>query len=81
LTIRNSLQNFLKNNAFIAKLRFKFSNDNEKQYLVIKVPKSTEPIYVHVSNAQEAYVRIENSSQTFSYEDFLKHCKYRFPNL
>jgi len=78
LTITDSLKKFLQNNAFIAKLKFEFLEKENKQYLVIQVPKSTEPIFVNVSNGQEAYVRIQKSSEKFSYEDFIKHCKDRF---
>lgn len=78
LTITDSLKKFLQNNAFIAKLKFDFVTNEDKQYLIIQVPKSTEPIFVNVSNGQEAYVRIQKSSEKFSYEDFIKHCKDRF---
>lgn len=78
LAIIDSLKNFLKNNAFIAKLKFEFATSNEKQYLLIQVPKSTEPIYIHFSNIQETFVRIQNRSQKFNTQEFLKHCKDRF---
>ena len=78
LAITGSLKNFLKNNAFLAKLKFKFVNTDDKEYFIILVPESTEPVYLHFSNIQEAYVRIQNSSQKFNTEEFLKHCKNRF---
>ena len=78
LAITDSLKKYLQNSAFIAKLKFEFADNEDKQYLVIEVPKSSEPIFVNVSNGQEAYVRIQKSSDKFSYEDFLKHCKDRF---
>jgi len=78
LAITGSLKNFLKNNAFLAKLKFKFVNTDDKEYFIILVPESTEPIYLHFSNIQEAYVRIENFSQKFNTEEFLKYCKDRF---
>ena len=78
LAIIDSLKHFLKNNAFIAKLKFEFATNNEKQYLLIQVPKSTEPIYIHFSNIQETFVRIQNRSQKFNTQEFLKHCKDRF---
>jgi uncharacterized repeat protein (TIGR03833 family) len=80
LAITDSLKKYLQNSAFIAKLKFEFVDSGDKQYLVIQVPRSTEPIFVNVSNGQEAYVRIQKSSDKFSYEDFLKHCRDRFPN-
>ena len=78
LALIASLKKFLKNNAFIAKLRFEFVNTEHGEYLIIQVPKSTEPIYLHFSNIQETYVRIENLSQKFTTEEFLNHCKDRF---
>ena len=78
LTIIDSLKTFLKNTAFIAKLKFEFVNADNKEYFIITVPKSTEPVYLHFSNIQEAYVRVQNSSQKFNTEEFLKHCKDRF---
>ena len=78
LAIVDSLKKFLKNNAFIAKLKFEFTNAGNDEYLIILVPKSTEPVYLHFSNIQEAYVRIQNRSQKFNTEEFLKHCKDRF---
>ncbi len=78
LAITDSLKKFLKNNAFISKLKFEFANTDDKEYFIILVPESTEPIYLHFSNIQEAYVRIENFSQKFNTEEFLKHCKDRF---
>lgn len=80
LAFTDSLKKFIKNNAFISKLKFEFANNDDKQYLVIQVPKSNEPIFVNASNGQEVYVRIQKSSEKFSHEDFLKHCKDRFPN-
>ena len=74
----DSLKTFLKNTAFIAKLKFEFVNADNKEYFIITVPKSTEPVYLHFSNIQEAYVRVQNSSQKFNTEEFLKHCKDRF---
>ena len=78
LALIASLKKFLKNNAFIAKLRFEFVNTQHGEYFIIQVPKSTEPIYLHFSNIQETYVRIENLSQKFTTEEFLNHCKDRF---
>jgi len=78
LALIASLKKFLKNNAFIAKLRFEFVNTEHGEYFIIQVPKSTEPIYLHFSNIQETYVRIENLSQKFTTEEFLNHCKDRF---
>ena len=82
LAVTNSLKKFLKNNAFISKLKFDFVKDgnDDKQYLVIHVTQSTEPIYVNTLNTQEVYVRLQKSSEKFSTEDFLKHCKDKFPN-
>lgn len=80
LAFTDSLKKFIKNNAFISKLQFEFAKNSDKQYLVIQIPKSNEPIYVNTSNGQEVYVRIQKSSEKFSHEDFLKHCKDRFPN-
>ncbi|MCV0411384.1 YwbE family protein [Nitrosarchaeum sp.] len=80
LAFTDSLKKFIKNNAFISKLKFEFATNGDKQYLVIQVPKSNEPIFVNTSNGQEVYVRIQKSSEKFSHEDFLKHCKDRFPN-
>jgi len=78
LAVTESLKKILKNNAFIAKLKFEFVTNNDKHYLVIQVPASTEPIYVHFSNVQETFVRMQNRSQKFTTEEFLKHCKDRF---
>ena len=78
LAIIDSLKTFLKNTAFIAKLKFEFVNADNKEYFIITVPKSTEPVYLHFSNIQETYVRVQNSSQKFNTEEFLKHCKDRF---
>jgi len=78
LAIIDSLKTFLKNTAFIAKLKFEFVNSDNKEYFIITVPKSTEPVYLHFSNIQETYVRVQNSSQKFNTEEFLKHCKDRF---
>ena len=78
LAVTESFKKILKNNAFIAKLKFEFVTDNDKQYLIIQVPKSTEPVYVHFSNVQETFVRMQNRSQKFTTEEFLKHCKDRF---
>jgi uncharacterized repeat protein (TIGR03833 family) len=78
LAIVDSLKKFLKNNAFIAKLKFDFTNAGNDECLIILVPKSTEPVYLHFSNIQEAYVRMQNRSQKFNTEEFLKHCKDRF---
>ena len=78
LALIASLKKFLKNNAFIAKLRFESVNTEHGEYFIIQVPKSTEPIYLHFSNIQETYVRIENLSQKFTTEEFLNHCKDRF---
>ena len=78
LALIASLKKFLKNNAFIAKLRFEFVNTEHGEYFIIQVPKSTEPIYLHFSNIQETYVRIENLSQKFTTEEFLNHCKDKF---
>jgi uncharacterized repeat protein (TIGR03833 family) len=78
LAITESFKRILKNNAFIAKLKFEFVTDNDKQYLIIQVPKSTEPVYVHFLNIQETFVRMQNRSQKFTTEEFLKHCKDRF---
>ena len=80
LAITDSLKKFLQNNAFIAKLKFEFVNYEDKQYLVIQVPKSNEPIFINTSNGQEVYVRIQKSSEKFSHEDFLKHYKEKFSN-
>ena len=70
----------MQNSAFIAKLKFEFADNGDKQYLIIQVPRSTEPIFVNVSNGQEAYVRIQKSSEKFSVGEFLKYSKDRFPN-
>jgi uncharacterized repeat protein (TIGR03833 family) len=80
LAITDSLKKYLQNSAFIAKLKFEFADNGDKQYLIIQVPRSTEPIFVNVSNGQEAYVRIQKSSEKFSVGEFLKYSKDRFPN-
>jgi len=80
LAIRDSLKKFLKNNAFISKLKFVFADNNGKQYLVIRIPASNEPIFVNTSSGQETYLRMQNSSEKLSAEDFLKHYKDRFHN-
>jgi len=77
-TIRDALKKFLQNYSFIAKLKFEFGEDIDKQYLVIHVPRATEAIFVHTSSGQEPYVRMQNSSEKFTYDEFLKHCKDRF---
>ena len=58
--------------------KFDFAVSDDRQYLLIQVPKSTEPVYVHFSNIQETFVRIQNRSQKFNTQEFLKHCKDRF---
>lgn len=78
LSIRNSLKKYLNNNSFIIKLKFQIANSGNKQYLVIHVPASTEAIFVHTSSGQEAYVRMQNTSEKFSLADFLKYSKERF---
>jgi len=78
LAITDSLKKFLKNNAFLAKLKFEFVNTDNKEYFIILVPKSTDAVYLHFLNIQETYVRMQNRSQKFNTEEFLKHCKDRF---
>jgi uncharacterized repeat protein (TIGR03833 family) len=80
LTIVDSLKNFLKDSAFISKLKFELVDSGNSQYLVISVPTATQPIIVHYENNEEMYVRIQNRSEKFTTSDFLKHCKDRFPN-
>jgi uncharacterized repeat protein (TIGR03833 family) len=80
LKIVDSLKHFLKDNSFIAKLKFEFVTSDNKQYLVISVPAATKAILVHDSNNEEMYVRIQNRSEKFTTSDFLNHCKDRFTN-
>ena len=79
-TIRDSLKKFLQNYSFIAKLNFQIVSGDDKQYLIIHVPPATEAIFIHTSSGQEPYVRMQNSSEKFTFDEFLKHCKGRFPN-
>ena len=71
LEIQNSLQKFLKNNAFIARIKLNIINE---EYMVLHVPKSNEPIFVNDVN-DEVYVRVDNTSKKFTTEEFLKYWK------
>ena len=78
LKIVDSLKNFLKDSAFISKLKFEFVTNDDKQYLVIGVPAATQPVIVHHENNEEMYVRTQNRSEKFSVSEFLKYSKDRF---
>ena len=76
--ITDSLKNILKDNVFISQLDFQIAEESEKKYLVIFIPKSSTPIFVHNKDEQDAFVRIQKSSQKFSISDFMKYSKTRF---
>jgi len=83
LSISESLENYLKNKAFISsKVKMSFQEKNNKTICVIKVLPAASPVFVHVGNSQENYVRSGTAAKTqkMETEDFIKYCISRFPN-
>ena len=66
--------------TFVSKLEMTVLEKNSKKICFIKIPKSTEPIFVNDNNNQESYVRVGSRSEKFSPQEFMKYCKTRFEN-
>jgi len=83
LSISESLENYLKNRAFISsKVKMSFQEKNNKTIYIIKVLPAPSPVFVHTGNSQENYVRSSTAAKTqkMETEDFIKYCISRFPN-
>lgn len=76
-TIWQSIQNYIQNKTFEAKLTISLQKSNDKKVYVIEIPVSDKAIFVHDSN-QESYVRIGSKSEKFLPKDFLDYCKDHF---
>lgn len=78
--IWQSIENYLGNMTFVSKLDMMVLKKNSKKICFIKIPKSSEPIFVNDNNNQESYVRVGSRSEKFSPQEFMKYCKTRFEN-
>ena len=78
--IWQSIENYLGNMTFVSKLDMMVLEKNSKKICFIKIPKSSEPIFVNDNNNQESYVRVGSRSEKFSPQEFMKYCKTRFEN-
>ena len=77
-TVWQSIQNFVQNKAYVAKLKISLIQKDSKKICRIDIPRSDEPIFVHENNAQVSYVRVGPKSEKFSPADFMKYAKTRF---
>ena len=79
-SITEYLKMTLKDNSFVTGLKLEFEINDDKQYLVIHIPRATNAIFIHFNEKEDFYVRMQNTSQLFTGGELLKYCKDHFTN-
>ena len=77
LQLKNSLESFLNNKIFFEHLKLEFHNINGKQICALFITACSEPIFVKENGRQECYVRIDNESKPFQYDEFMEYWNRR----
>jgi len=74
------LRTIIKDEAYISsKLQLKFLNIDDKLTCIIQALPAVEPLYIHLGEKQDAYVRQPSAeSKKIPMKDFLNYCKTRF---
>jgi len=73
LVIKNSLESYLKNKVIFDYINLNFPKIAEKEICIIKVSASPVPIFVRDGDKQECYVRVDNESKPYSYDEFIEY--------
>ena len=73
LIIKNSLQGYLKDKVIFEHIKLDFPLTNGKEICRIRVSASHIPVFVHESGKQECYVRVDNESKPYSYDEFIDY--------
>lgn len=77
LQLKNSLESYLLNKIIYEHLRIEFPVIHGKQVCVVYSTASPEPIFLNDAGKQECYVRVDNESKPFQYDEFLKYWQRR----
>jgi uncharacterized repeat protein (TIGR03833 family) len=77
LVIKNSLESYLKNKIIFELIEIDFPSPEGKEFCRITVRPSPNPVFVHDGGRQECYVRVDNESKPYDYEEFLEYWKRR----
>lgn len=77
LVIKNSLESYLKNKTIFELIEIDFPSPDGKEFCRIRVRPSPNPVFVHDGAREECYVRVDNESKPYAYEEFLEYWNRR----
>jgi predicted HTH transcriptional regulator len=73
LVIKNSLESYLKNKIIFDYVNLDFPVIDGKEICMIRVSSTPVPIFVRDGDKQECYVRVDNESKPYSYDEFIEY--------
>jgi uncharacterized repeat protein (TIGR03833 family) len=77
LVIKNSLESYLKNKIIFEYVHLDIVMVEDKEVCIIRVLPSSVPIFVNDNGKQECYVRVDNESKPYGYDEFLAYWQRR----
>lgn len=81
LQIKNSLDSYLRNKIIYEHFSLDFLPHGDQKICIIRVTPSPEPVFVNDGGKQECYVRVDNESKPFLYDEFHKYWNRRNSKL
>jgi uncharacterized repeat protein (TIGR03833 family) len=79
LQLKNSVESYLNNKIIYEHLDMDFPIIDGKRICIIRITPCPEPIFVNDEGRQECYVRIDNESKPFDYDEFLNYWRRSRP--
>jgi len=73
LIMKHSLESYLKNKVIFDYLTLDFPIIEGKEICMIKVAPTPLPIFVSDGDKQDCYVRVDNESKPYSYDEFIEY--------
>jgi uncharacterized repeat protein (TIGR03833 family) len=77
--VKNSVESYLNNKIIYEHLDMDFPIIDGKRICIIRITPCPEPIFVNDEGRQECYVRIDNESKPFDYDEFLNYWRRSRP--